>query len=150
MMRLVTSLILITASAAQAADHPTHRCARACIGPCARGKACVCDGRTCPIRVILPDGTVETEKAEIAQLPRRKTACPDRPLSIGKTWRRDQSGYFWVCNDPECYGCQSDNEDFRARKDESRPARETPINPKTGLPVGMMPEDEKSWSMGSF
>jgi hypothetical protein len=85
-------------------DRKTHQCGAVCACGCIKNGPCSCDGKRCQVDVIDPDGC-KVVRVEVMQedLPPRWKPCPNRPSKDGVTWYRD--GYFWSCNDPQCFGC---------------------------------------------
>lgn len=95
---------------------PSHPCAHACLCPCSEAKPCDCDGRTCLVEIWDPTEHHQLHRVENSQLPKWPVACPDRPLSKGKTYRPrtpKNHGQAWICNDPMCPFCHQDNAAFR-------------------------------------
>jgi hypothetical protein len=120
-LRLPTTLLVLAVAAGggpTSPDRPSHRCAAACVGPCLGGGPCDCDGRTCLVDLVVPGSGVARLRVENRGLPPRPAPCPDRPLSAGRTYRRDPSVIdqaVWICNDPDCPFHRGENGAFRGR-----------------------------------
>jgi hypothetical protein len=91
---------------------PVHHCAAACRCPCDRSGECTCDGRTCPVAVLLTGSLPERAQVTVEGLRRKEIACPDRPRSQGPMYKlrvhQDDDRRRWLCDDPHCPFCRDD------------------------------------------
>jgi hypothetical protein len=86
-------------------DRTHHRCGFGCSCGCHKIDQCSCDGRSCPVTIVVPDGDPVACLVPVACLPARAQECPNRRLDRGPTLYFE--GGVWYCNDPRCYACNN-------------------------------------------